>query len=421
MASSDFNFEHYEDERVGHDGEPHPSQIERPGTPSPYSSEDNGRLFSYTSIPYSEMEPLDQMIFDLEVAKFSQLATAPEAGEHAGNDDLFRSYKPYSDMDPLDEAILDLEADQNSHLAMIKAEADVVSAEFYRRQWLANEDRNIHHYNWFGTAIYRPSSTPPEQSLAIIMAKPRVTSFDRNLRNHTVLNQANLYLDPVIINFGTPDNSVLINQLLRRHNLEDTMKGHVVKYYTPHGLWMSETRSTDDNIQVDDGCVANYITNYAVGNGFISQSYITSWKQWKANYNKVRATERKPTRGRKKKAQVPRLSPLRQVMTAEAEDVPSIYSDTDSRIVRRHSESSSTDVSMIVNRKSWPSKTANRHWVLRNDRITRGDVDWLEAEDPNSYYSLPFPEPVRLGQGVGGTIRRASRNALPYFICRPRS
>ncbi|KAJ5980602.1 hypothetical protein N7481_007900 [Penicillium waksmanii] len=234
------------------------------------------------------------------------------------------------------------------------------------------------------------------------MSKPKVTNSDLNLRIHTVLHQANMYLDPVLIDFDAPNSFTLINQLLRRYNIDDTMKGHVVKYYTPHGLWVSETRSANDRIEVDDGDVANYITNYAVGNGFISQSYITSWKQFNVNYNKVRATERKPARARRNKVGLPRLSPLRQVMTAEAEDATSLHSD---------------NISMIVNRHSWPSSTAHRGWVIRTDQLTRGDVDWLEAADPNSYYSLPFSEPVRCGLGVGGMLRKASKSALSYLIC----
>ncbi|CAI7619910.1 unnamed protein product [Penicillium manginii] len=380
MAPSDFNFKNH------HDGIHH-CQINRPITPSPYSFPDNQDL--HTDVPYIEMEPLDQMIYDLEVERRSQLAAALEEDNE---EEYFRSYNPDTDLDPLDKAILDLEADQESHLAMNKTEEDI----------------KIHHYNWFGTAIYHTSSTPPEQSLAIIMSKPKATSSDSNLRINTVLNQAYLYLDPVIIHFDVPNGSILINQLLQRDNLNETMKGHVVKYYTPHGLWMSESLATNDRIEVDDGIFANYIVNYAAGNGFISQSYITSWKQWKSNYNKVRATERKTTRARRNRMAGPRLSPLRQVMTAEAEDraevedAPSLHSDNSS---------------MIVNRYSWPTNTAHRHWVIRNDRLTRGDIDWLEAADPNSYYSLPFPEPMRRGHGVGGTLRRASKSALSYLMC----
>jgi hypothetical protein len=404
MDSSGFDVKYHDEEKLGTEAGIHSSEIERPSTPPPYSFANKGRLNGYTCIPYSELEPLDQMIFDIEVERLSQPATASEADEDDDEDEFLRrlGFNPDGDMEPLDKAILYLEADQISNLAMNKTDEDAVSAEFYRRQWLTKEDRNIHHYNWFGTAVYGPSSTPPEISLAIIMSKPKVTNSDLNLRIHTVLHQAYLYLDPVLIDFNTPDSSAFIIQLQRRYNLDDTMKGHVVKYYTPHGLWMSEPVSANGRTEVDDGNIANYIMNYGVGNGFISQSYITSWKQFKVNHNKVRATERKPARARRNKTGLPRLSPLRQVMTAEPEDAPSL---------------SSGNVSMLANRHSWPSSTAHRRWVMRNSRLARADVDSLEAADPNSYYSLPFPEPVRRGLGVKGTLRKASKSALAYLIC----
>ncbi|CAI7596617.1 unnamed protein product [Penicillium pancosmium] len=344
MDSSGSDVKYHDGEKLEPEGGIYSSEVERPSTPPSYSFANKGRLNGYTCIAYSELEPLDQMIYDIEFERLSQQATASEEDEDDDDDEFLRRLGfPDSDMEPLDEAILDLEADQISHLAMSKAEEDAVSAEFYRRQWLTEDDRNIHHYNWFGRAVYGPSSTPPEQSLAIIMSKPKVTSPDLNIRIHTVLHQAYLYLDPVLIDFNTPGSSALINQLQRRYNLDDTMKGHVVKYYTPHGLWISEPVTANDRTEVDDGNVANYIMNYGVGNGFISQSYITSWKQFKVNYNKVKATEGKLKRACRNKTGLPRLSPLRQVMTAEPEDAPSLSSDNVSMIFSRHSEPSSSE------------------------------------------------------------------------------
>jgi len=357
----------------------HPSEIERPSTPSPDS------IFYYQTsqgrVPRSEMAPLDQMIYDLEVERLTELELPHEKD-------------------------------------------DIVNAEFERRECLARMDRDIHHFNWFGQAVYYASSTLAEQSLVVIMTKPKFASRTEDLWLFSILNRAYLYIDPVRVILDIPDCNVLLNNLLRGSNLEHVMKGNVVKYYTPHGLWMSDTRPRTETIQIDHGNVANYILNYGIGNGFIDQRYITSWKQWQTNYNRARVEAEILTRGPRKKRPGP--SPLKQVMIAGAENSlsrPPNYRNTKVRNAKSTSSktkrvrfesdiqqiSGSQTVSNIQNISSSQPISPIRH--------RPNHIDWDSATDADTYYSFPFPGPGRQDMGVKGAFRKVSKSAFSYLRC----
>lgn len=330
-----------------------PFEIERPDTPSPDPLSDDDEDQDY--LPRSEMETLDQMIFDLEVERLSQITLTEE-------------------------------------------EENAIDAEFNRREWLAKVDSDIHHYNWFGKGIYHSSSTPPEQSLAVIMSDPKVPEATDNLRITSILNRAYLYLDPIVVEFDVPDPNVLINHLLERSNLARIMKGHVVKYYTPHGLWMSEGRPMADRIDVDDGNIVNYVLNHGVGNGFVTRSYINSWEQWQANSKRKPSEVKEAARGHgyKKLTRRPRPSPLRQCMAVEAERVPFHHADNPSRDFNHNGE--------------FPSN-ADRYESILGDDYSK------TSTETDTYYSFPFPEPERRGQGVKHAIQKASKSVLSCLRC----
>lgn len=358
----------------------HPSKIERPRTPSPDSN-----FYYQTSqgrVPRSEMEPLDQMIYDLEVERLTKLELPHKKD-------------------------------------------DIVSAEFERRERLAKMDRNIHHFNWFGQAVYYASSTLAEQSLVVIMTNPKFASRAEDLWLFSILNRAYLYIDPVRVILNIPDCNVLPNHLLRGSNLEHVMKGHVVKYYTPHGLWMSDTRPRTEAIQIDHGNVANYVLNNGVGNGFIDQGYITSWKQWQTKYNIARVEAEALAKGPRKKRPGP--SPLRQVMIAGAENSlsrPANHRNTNFRNIKANSSKTKR-----VRLESHTQPISDSHTVLNVQTISSSqptlpilhkpnDIDWDLATNPDTYYSFPFPGPGRQeGMGIKGAFRKASKSAFSYLRC----
>lgn len=357
----------------------HPSEIERPSTPSPDSI-----AFYQTSLgrtPRNEMEPLDQMIYDLEVERLTKL---------------------------------ELPHDKE----------DTVTTEFDRRQWLTELDRDIHHYNWFGQAVYEASSTLAEHSLVVLMTKPKFASRTENPWLFSVLNRAYLYIDPVIVDLDIPERNDLLEHLLRGSSLEYAMKGSVVKYYTPHGLWMSDPSMAAERIEIDYGDVADYIMNYGIGNGFIDQGYITSWAQWQANYNRARFKAEAPKLGPRKKLIAP--SPLRQVMIAGAiNSLSRRAGHHDLRASNGEATSSKTKrvrfephIQVITRSQTMCNvQPISSSHPISPARQESNDIDWISATDPETYYSFPFPGPGRRDTGVKDAFRKASKSALSYLRC----
>lgn len=103
MDSSGFDVKYHDGEKLESEGGICSSEVERPSTTPPYSFANKGRLNGYTCIPYSELEPLDQMIYDIEFERLSQQATISEVDEDDEEGEFLRRLGfPDSDMEPLD-------------------------------------------------------------------------------------------------------------------------------------------------------------------------------------------------------------------------------------------------------------------------------------------------------------------------------
>lgn len=371
-----------------------PFGIERPCTPSPDSPVSYG--YTHSHMPYGEMEPLDQMIFDMEAERLTQLEFANEVDEEE------REIAPDC-IKSIDQMISGLQAESTSYRDKVSEQERTVRAEFSRRDRVSDADERIHHFNWFGKAIYRPSSTPPELSLALMMSDPKIADVAENPRIYALLNLAHLYIDPVIITSDFYKGRALNDLFPRPYDLQRGMSGHVAKYYTPHGLWTADSRPKNGMLKVDVGSMANYRVKFAIGNGFYNASCLISWEEWKKNCRKVETQAKRSTRAKRFKKWSIRPSPLRQVMTIVAEEVSSRHVNTYRRDHNRNAEA---------------SNVVNRRRSIANAQISRNYAEWDSATNPDALYSFPFAEPrARRGKGVKGAFQKASRSALYYFTC----
>ncbi|KAJ5098318.1 hypothetical protein N7532_005319 [Penicillium argentinense] len=303
------------------------------------------------------------------------------------------------------------------YLAGLKfdSEWDSIESEFHRRRCLVRNDNGIHHFNFFGMGIYTHSLTLPEESLAILMAQPKVPKATSNLRVQSIMNRADRYVDPVILHLDGPNRDDLIRLLTSEEgsSLEQAMKGHVFKYYTSHGTWSLEFSNSPadrqaranlancltEGIHIDDGSLHNYIANLGIGNGFYSSSHLMSWKQWFANCRGLTAKGITNQRSRKKVDWRPKRSPLNQVMNIAAEG-PSFDED---RVNER--------LARILN------NLENRPGNMRPSRRNAiASVDWPRGTKSDSYYSFSHRRPPS-NDKQSTSLKAAPKIALKSLLC----
>ncbi|KAJ9300622.1 hypothetical protein DTO271G3_1786 [Paecilomyces variotii] len=143
-----------------------------------------------------------------------------------------------------------------------------VEAEFsYRDQmtaWASTTGWNIHHFNWFGEAVYEYSDTPPAVSLWYIVSEPKVSRLYDEMRVQAILTRALKFIDPVVY-YGRDW------RYLRRRGQDfiRTVTGNVFKCYTLHGMWREDQNHFDEGTRMDEGIMESYGTEeYVIANGF---------------------------------------------------------------------------------------------------------------------------------------------------------
>jgi hypothetical protein len=188
-----------------------------------------------------------------------------------------------------------------------------IAQEFRGRDSAVSHDENIHHFNWFGDAVYPPSSTTPAESLAIIFSGPKVPKENDKLRIASILRRAYQYLDPVVVSFERTKKRFLKR---RGSSLQNAAEGHVFKFYTPHGRWMVDSDVLHSELILrDSGTQDDYLgSKFSVGNGFQSSSLIPTRSNWRLARRKI-IRSRQHSSPRKNNWCPPPPSPLRQSMS----------------------------------------------------------------------------------------------------------
>ncbi|KAB8257292.1 hypothetical protein BDV32DRAFT_140481 [Aspergillus pseudonomiae] len=166
--------------------------------------------------------------------------------------------------------------DYNEEIAQMQTELD---EEFmFRNDCMAHdEQRLIHHFNWFGHPMYEPSGTPPAISLLFQLADPKMPKPRDELRVQSIFARALMFIDPVLVEL---ENGL---QDLDREgfDLVRWATGRVSKFYTLHGRWKEDWFEWDECRSPDSGFLELYQSrSLACGNGFISLCNIRSRQQW---------------------------------------------------------------------------------------------------------------------------------------------
>ncbi|KGO65272.1 hypothetical protein PITC_072650 [Penicillium italicum] len=165
---------------------------------------------------------------------------------------------------------------------------DVDFDEYKYRTMIGSEDYDIHHWNWFGHAVYAPSATPPAVSLAFMQARPKAPKGRDELRVISILNRALHQIDPVILRIDGGNEGLL---QMHGSKLIEACDGHTYTYYSPHGKWLSDDFSMRRMIVPDAGASVvpgNAIINgeFVIGNGIFENGPLicrNEWMDWRDN------------------------------------------------------------------------------------------------------------------------------------------
>ncbi|KAJ6016292.1 hypothetical protein N7540_010883 [Penicillium herquei] len=151
--------------------------------------------------------------------------------------------------------------------------ATAVVYEFAWRAGYMLQYPDTHHFNWLGQGVSHRSTTLPEESLAIMLAKPKVPEATDNYLVQSILRRAYRYLDPVVVCLDEEIDSSLL--ILRGSTLQRAAAGHCFKHYTSHGEWMYDSEEPAQQNTVDIGEIGTYLaSNSIVGNGFVRNRHI---------------------------------------------------------------------------------------------------------------------------------------------------
>lgn len=180
-----------------------------------------------------------------------------------------------------------------------------------------NPEFRVHHFNWMGYPVYQHSSTPPEESLAFILADPKFSRPSDEYRIQAIMGCAASFVDPVIVRLDDMGEEVF---RFRGSKLAQAANGRVLKYYTPHGQWMKDPREENGDTTLDEGNFNDYVVpGLAVGSGFVDTSPIRSRAQWKQRQEECLARSRMLS-SKKLQGWRPRPSPLRASMSVAGVD-----------------------------------------------------------------------------------------------------
>lgn len=176
------------------------------------------------------------------------------------------------------------------------------------------EERKAHHFNWMGNPVYLHSSTPPTESLALILSDPKIPQQSDEHRMQAILSCAFTFLDPVVVNLYDEHEDSFLQ--MRGSKLVQAAKGRVFKYYTPHGQWTGDSRDQAGETALDNVNLGTYYCNpdVAIGNGLIETSVLPSRVQYRERQDEL-AVRHHPNR--KHSEWQPSPSRLRESMTIE--------------------------------------------------------------------------------------------------------
>ncbi|KIX00002.1 uncharacterized protein Z518_10929 [Rhinocladiella mackenziei CBS 650.93] len=123
----------------------------------------------------------------------------------------------------------------------------------------------VHHFNFFGRPVYDKSSTTPAAIIAVLKSSPKhfAKTDPRDLRIHTTVSSASLFLDPVLY-YGDAD---VLNKL-RGSALENAVIGQCLKFYSRAGWWTMDRWSKDEDYPEVDPLDPNaYVEGWTIVNG----------------------------------------------------------------------------------------------------------------------------------------------------------
>ncbi|KAJ5622674.1 hypothetical protein N7528_005906 [Penicillium herquei] len=220
----------------------------------------------------------------------------------------------------------------------VESLATEVVYEFAWRAGYMLQYPDVHHFNWLGQGVHHRSATLPEESLAIMLAKPKVPEATDNYLVQSIIRRAYRYLDPVIVCLDEEIDSSLL--ILRGSALQRAAAGHCFKHYTSHGEWMYDSEEPAQQNTVDIGEISTYLSpNSIIGNGFVRNRHIRSRGEVQQIRDEEIAYPTRITRGRDRTKKY-RPSTLRQCQTI-APDPPVI------------------DNTAVIKRKPVPSPSAS--------------------------------------------------------------
>ncbi|KAJ5708703.1 hypothetical protein N7488_008504 [Penicillium malachiteum] len=308
----------------------------------------------------------------------------------------------------------------NQNVESLAAE---VVYEFAWRAGYMLQYPDVHHFNWLGQGVRHRSATLPEESLAVMLAKPKVPEATDNYLVQSILRRAYRYLDPVIVCLDEEIDSSLL--ILRGSALQRAAAGHCFKHYTSHGEWMYDSEEPAKQNTVDIGEISTYLSpNSIIGNGFVRNGHIRSRGEVQQIRDEEIAYPTRITRGRDRMRKY-KPSTLRKCETIAPE--PTVFHNT--AVIRRKPvpspaaspSASSTPVRLSLasltltsfpvsdasssNSTSHPStevdsksKNTSRRPAVRPARaspVSNATDNTDSSRDPNIYFSFP---PSRIGE-----------------------
>jgi hypothetical protein len=214
-------------------------------------------------------------------------------------------------------AVVNLGATQSESLSP----SNIVSPDDIERsnqQALIHQEPDIHHFNWMGQGIMVKTTTPAAVSLTVALTPAKARFVDQeNLRDHTMLREAMLTIDPVIFYGNIDDVKGLKGEALREAAI-----GAAAVYYTSFGRWKDGTYGQDDeHPRIDDLDMTRYIEGTTVINGWLENGAPTRqdfWNEAEEAYHSM-LDKRKKTRDERKLFGIGNSS-LRFVMRADGSE-----------------------------------------------------------------------------------------------------
>ena len=255
---------------------------------------------------------------------------------------------------------------------------------FQRLCMAADTYREIHHFNWLGSPVFRYSATPAVISLLFLLSEPKVPTIGDEYRLEAIMRKAMVFVDPVFVYLNNGWGSLC----LRGSELIRWATGRVFKFYTPNGHWSQDDREIADDTRVDDGNLGNYVADdMAAGNGFIPLFSIRSRIQWfntKDRFTIHTENERSVIARHREKNPDYIPSPLRQSMTPDPLDKSGKFFARDNDIHGVTKCNTEIELERPVSRLSRTRSFSNNLCQLGGSRALHATHDYESESDTSS-------------------------------------